>query len=85
MAKIKKVITAEQKEVEKQLEIEMQQTKEKLKQRLSQAVKPSRDDINELVLLLAREHGLIEDEEPQGSFLIPKTNRMDMFAEKGAK
>lgn len=45
---------------QKRLKTERQQARESLKQRLAQATQPSQVDINELVMMLAREHGLIE-------------------------
>ena len=59
MAKIKRVITAQQREQVRQRETERQEARDALAQRL-RATKPSQADINELVLLLAKEHGLIE-------------------------
>ncbi len=58
MAKIKRVITAQQREQVRQRETERQEARDALAQRL-RATKPSQADINELVLLLAKEHGLI--------------------------
>ncbi len=58
MAVIKRVITAQEREQEKQQEAERQKARNALAQRL-RATKPSQADINELVLLLAKEHGLI--------------------------
>ncbi len=59
MAKIKRVITAQEREQAKQKEAERLKQRDELVQRLSTA-RPSQADINELVLMLAREHGLIE-------------------------
>lgn len=59
MAKIKRVITAQEREQEKQQEAERQKARNELVRRLSTA-RPSQADINELVVMLAREHGLIE-------------------------
>ncbi len=58
MAKIKRVITAQEREHVRQRETERQEARDALAQRL-RATKPSQADINELVLLLAKEHGLI--------------------------
>lgn len=60
MAVIKRVITAQEREDRKRQEDERQQARKRLRQRINQAVKLSQADINELVLVLAREHGLIE-------------------------
>jgi len=59
MAKIKRVITAQEREQVRQRETERQEARDALAQRLS-ATRPSQADINELVMMLAREHGLIE-------------------------
>lgn len=59
MAKIKRVITAQEREQAKQKEAERLKQRDELVQRLSTA-RPSQADINELVMMLAREHGLIE-------------------------
>ena len=59
MAVIKRVITAQEREQEKQQEAERQKARNELVRRLSTA-RPSQADINDLVLLLAKEHGLIE-------------------------
>ena len=59
MAVIKRVITAQEREQEKQQEAERQKARNELVRRLSTA-RPSQADINELVMMLAREHGLIE-------------------------
>ncbi len=59
MAIIKRVITAQEREKEKQQEAERQKARNELVRRLSTA-RPSQADINELVMVLAREHGLIE-------------------------
>lgn len=58
MAVIKRVITAQEREHVRQRETERQEARDALAQRL-RATKPSQADINELVLLLAKEHGLI--------------------------
>lgn len=60
MAKILRVVTAEQKELAKRQEAERLQQKEELKRRFSQKTQLSQANINELVVMLAREHGLIE-------------------------
>jgi hypothetical protein len=59
VAKIKRVITAQEREQAKQKEAERLKQRDELVQRLSTA-RPSQADINELVLMLAREHGLID-------------------------
>ena len=59
MARIKRVITAQEREEVRQRETERQEARNALAQRL-RATRPSQADINELVLMLAREHGLIE-------------------------
>ena len=59
MGKILRVITAQEREQEKQQEAERQKARNELVRRLSTA-RPSQADINELVMVLAREHGLIE-------------------------
>ena len=59
MAVIKRVITAQEREQEKQQEAERQKARNELVRRLSTA-RPSQADINELVMMLAREHGLID-------------------------
>lgn len=59
MAVIKRVITAQEREQEKQQEAERQKARNELVRRLSTA-RPSQADINELVMVLAREHGLIK-------------------------
>ena len=59
MAIIKRVITAQEREQEKQQEAERQKARNELVRRLSTA-RPSQADINELVLMLAREHGLLD-------------------------
>ncbi|MEG3069487.1 MAG: hypothetical protein RQM92_00275 [Candidatus Syntrophopropionicum ammoniitolerans] len=59
MGKILRVITAQEREQEKQQEAERQKARNELVRRLSTA-RPSQADINELVLMLAREHGLID-------------------------
>lgn len=60
MAKIKRVITAQEREQVKQKQLAEQQAKDDLQDRLSQKAKLSQADINDLVLLLAKEHGLVE-------------------------
>ncbi len=60
MAKIKRVITAQEREQVKQKQLAEQQAKDDLRDRLSQKAQLSQADINELVMVLAREHGLIE-------------------------
>ena len=55
MAKIKRVITAQQREQVRQNEI----AKEEIKERLGNKAKLTQNDINELVRMLAKEHGLI--------------------------
>ena len=60
MAKIKRVITAQEREQVKQKQLAEQQAKDDLRDRLSQKAKLSQADINDLVLLLAKEHGLVE-------------------------
>ena len=59
MARIKRVITAQEREEVRQRETERQEARNALAQRL-RATRPSQADINELVLMLAREHGLID-------------------------
>jgi len=59
MGKMLRVITAQEREQEKQQEAERQKARNELVRRLSTA-RPSQADINELVLMLAREHGLID-------------------------
>ena len=59
MARIKRVSTAQEREEVRQRETERQETRDALAQRLS-TTKQSQADINDLVLLLAKEHGLIE-------------------------
>ena len=60
MAKIKRVITAQKREQAKQAEEERQKQRYELRERLSQKAQLSQVDINELVVMLAREHGLID-------------------------
>ena len=60
MAKIKRVSTAQEREQVKQKQLAEQQAKDDLRDRLSQKAKLSQADINDLVLLLAKEHGLVE-------------------------
>lgn len=55
MAKIKRVITAQQRKQVRQKEI----AKEEIKERLRNKAKLTQNDINELVRMLAKEHGLI--------------------------
>ena len=57
MAKIKRVITAQQREQVRQKEKEI--AKEEIKERLGNKAKLTQNDINELVRMLAKEHGLI--------------------------
>lgn len=58
--KIKKRVQIEQEKQKRQQEkTERQEARDALAQRL-RATKPSQADINELVMMLAREHGLIE-------------------------
>ena len=59
MARIKRVSTAQEREEVRQRETERQEARNALAQRL-RATRPSQADINDLVLLLAKEHGLIE-------------------------
>lgn len=59
MGKILRVITAQEREQVKNQEAERQKARNELVRRLSTA-RPSQADINELVLMLAREHGLID-------------------------
>ncbi len=59
MAVIKRVITAQEREQEKRQEAERQKARNELVQRLSTA-RPSQAGINELVMMLAREHGLLD-------------------------
>ena len=60
MAVIKRVITAQEQEQVRQAEEEQQKQRNELLERLSRKAKLSQEDINELVVMLAREHGLIE-------------------------
>ena len=60
MAKIKRVSTAQEREEVRQKQLAEQQAKDDLRDRLSQKAKLSQADINDLVLLLAKEHGLVE-------------------------
>ena len=60
MAKIKRVITAQEHEKARKAVEERQKQREELRERLSQKAQLSQDDINKLVMVLAREHGLIE-------------------------
>ena len=60
MAVIKRVITAQEREQVRQAEEEQQKQRNELLERLSQKAKLSQEDINELVVMLAREHGLIK-------------------------
>lgn len=59
MAKIKRVITAQQREQVRQKELDKQKEKEEIKERLGNKAKLTQNDINELVRMLAKEHGLI--------------------------
>ena len=60
MAVIKRVITAQEREQVRQAEEEQQKQRNELRERLSKKAQLSHADINELVMVLAREHGLIE-------------------------
>jgi len=60
MAVIKRVITAQEREQVRQAEEEQQKQRNELLERLSRKAKLSQEDINELVVMLAREHGLIK-------------------------
>jgi len=60
MAVIKRVITAQEREQVRQAEEEQQKQRNELLERLSQKAQLSQDDINKLVMVLAREHGLIK-------------------------
>ena len=60
MARIKRVITAQEREQVRKAVEERQKQREELRERLSQKAQLSQDDINKLVMVLAREHGLIE-------------------------
>jgi hypothetical protein len=60
MAVIKRVITAQEREQARQKEVDKQRERDERKERLSTKAKLSQTDINELVLILAEEHGLIE-------------------------
>ena len=66
MAKIKRVITAQQREQVRQKELDKQKekkekeiAKEEIEERLGNKAKLTQNDINELVRMLAKEHGLI--------------------------
>ena len=60
MAIIKRVITAQEREQAKQVAEEQQKQRNELRERLSKKAQLSQDDINKLVMVLAREHGLVE-------------------------
>ena len=60
MAKIKRVITAQEREKARQAEEKRQKQREELRERMSKKAQLSQDDINKLVMVLAREHGSIE-------------------------
>ncbi len=60
MAVIKRVITTQEREQARKAVEERQKQREELRERLSQKAQLSQDDINKLVMVLAREHGLIE-------------------------
>lgn len=60
MAVIKRVITAQEREKAKQAAEEQQKQRNELRERLSKKAQLSQDDINKLVMVLAREHGLIK-------------------------
>ncbi len=60
MAVIKRVITAQEREQVRQAEEEQQKQRNELLERLSRKAQLSQDDINKLVMVLAREHGLIK-------------------------
>ena len=66
MARIKRVITAQEREQVRQKELNKQKekkekeiAKEEIKERLGNKAKLTQNDINELVMMLAKEHGLI--------------------------
>lgn len=60
MAVIKRVITAQEREKARKAVEERQKQRKELRERLSRKAKLSQADINELVMVLAREHGLIK-------------------------
>ena len=60
MAVIKRVITAQEREKARKAVEERQKQWKELRERLSRKAKLSQEDINELVVMLAREHGLIK-------------------------
>lgn len=60
MAKIKRVITAEERKQARLEQEEKQRANDERKRRLSGRAKLTQAEINELVIILAREHGLIE-------------------------
>jgi hypothetical protein len=60
MAIIKRVITTQEREQVRQAEEEQQKQRNELWERVSKKAQLSQADINELVMMLAREHGLIE-------------------------
>ena len=60
MAIIKRVITAQEREQARKAVEERQKQRKELRERLSKKAQLSQDDINKLVMVLAREHGLIE-------------------------
>ncbi len=60
MAVIKRVITAQEREKTRKAVKERQKQRKELRERLSKKAQLSQADINELVVMLAREHGLIE-------------------------
>ena len=60
MAIIKRVITAQEREKARKAVEERQKQRNELLERLSKKAQLSQADINELVVMLARKHGLIE-------------------------
>ncbi len=60
MAVIKRVITAQEREKARKAVEKRQKQRKELGERLSRKAKLSQEDINELVVMLAREHGLIK-------------------------
>lgn len=60
MAVIKRVITAQEREQARKAVEKRQKQRKELRERLSKKAQLSQADINELVVMLAREHGLIE-------------------------
>ena len=60
MAIIKRVITAQEREQARKAVEERQKQRNELLERLSKKAQLSQADINELVVMLARKHGLIE-------------------------